>query len=137
MGTKLKTPAKRPFSQDFSGNSKTDQSFSAACDVNNIVRHYEATGIDPHIDRKALEQYGDASSIPYEESMRNVAEVQSAFASLSSLERRQHANDPQTWLEHLQALAADPEPLSDSATAPEPPPAEPPPEDSTNDKSGG
>jgi len=67
-------------SQDFSGNSKTDESFAPACDVNNIVRHYERTGIDPFIDRKAAAQYGEASTLTFADAMRIKAEMDSYLA---------------------------------------------------------
>lgn len=124
----MTTKRKRKFSQDFSGVSKTDRSFGPACDVNAIVRHYEQTGIDPYISRKAAEQFGDVSSQNYLEAMRTVADVNSAFAELPSAERHAHSNDPQQWIEHLNT-PPDPEPEiappAPSPEAPEPVPPDP------------
>lgn len=64
---------KRKYSQDFSGKSRTDASFAPACDVNNIVRHYQTTGIDPHADRIQQARYDEASTLSYEDAMRNKA----------------------------------------------------------------
>ncbi len=102
-----KTKQQRKYSQDFSGVSKTDRSFRAGCDVNNIVAHYQATGIDPYADRIPTQRFGHASSQSYEEAMRNVAEINSAFAELPSAERSLHYNDPARWIDHLNTPPAD------------------------------
>ena len=122
-----KPPAKRPFSQDFSGVGRTDKSFAPSCDVNNIVRHYEKTGIDPYMDRKLAAQFGEVDPLSYEEAMFRVAEVKSAFALLPSQERAKHSNDPKTWLESLHTLTAPTEPQEVSPLTPE----DPAPQDST------
>lgn len=75
--TMATTKRQRKYSQDFSGKSLTDQSFAPSCDVNAIVRHYEATGLDPHADRISLARYGEASTLTYEDAMRNAAELAS------------------------------------------------------------
>lgn len=71
---------KRKYSQDFSGNSLTDQSFATACDVNAIVRHYETTGIDPYQDRLKNQKFGVATVLSYEDAMRHKAELDSYTA---------------------------------------------------------
>lgn len=122
---------KRPYSQDFSGVGKTDKSFAPSCDVNNIVRHYEQTGIDPYIDRQKLARFDAVPPLTYEEAMFKVAEVKSAFALLPSQERAKHANDPTRWLEHLQAENG---PQNDSES-PITPLEDPAPQDSSEVKS--
>lgn len=67
----------RKYSQDFSGNSLTDQSFAPACDVNAIVRHYETTGVDPYADRLKNQKFGVATVLSYEDAMRHKAEFDS------------------------------------------------------------
>ena len=119
----------RPYSQDFSGNSKTDTSFGPACDVNNIVRHYENTGIDPFITRKQQERFAPASVMTFEEAMRQKAELDSAFLDLPASVRAQHANDPLTWLEYTQNPPAPEEPLEAALS----PPADPAPQGASDD----
>lgn len=109
----MKRSTKR-FAQDFSGESKTDRSFAAGCNVNNIVRHYQQTGIDPAEDRKALARFGSASSQSYEDAMRLVADIDSAFHELPSKTRAEHANDPQQWIEYLGSLGTPPDEIVDS-----------------------
>ena len=115
--------AKRPFAQDFSGESKTQQHFKDSCDVNNIVAHYQQTGVDPYADRRASQQFGFATSETYESAMRNVAEVNSAFAALPSEERALHLHDPARWL----SAQASPE-VEDPENSPPEPPQEPTPD---------
>ncbi len=87
------TKRKRKYSQDFSGKSLTDQSFTQSCDVNNIVRHYEQTGVDEFAQRKNQERFGVATTLSYEEAMRNHADVQSAIA--------ERGNDSANWGDHV------------------------------------
>ena len=70
----------RPHARDYSQGGKTDTSFGPSCDVNNIVRHYETTGIDPFPDRLAIyqkqaasQETAEASVLSYEDAMRNKA----------------------------------------------------------------
>ena len=115
------------FSQNFSGPSRTDQSFKASADVNRIIAKYIQTGIDP-APNAAPQKFGVASSKTYAETCRDIAEVNSAFAELPSAERARHSNDPAAWLESM----ATPEPQSTpeappegSETVPDAPPAPP------------
>lgn len=121
---------KRPYAQDFSGPSLTDKSFAPACDVNNIVRHYQQTGLDPHIERKKLETYGVAPTQSFSEAMRNKAELDSIFASLPDSVRAQHANNSTAWFEYLGSDEASQELLDAMAT----PPAEPAPQGASVDE---
>ncbi len=58
----------------------TDESFAPGCDVNNIVRHYETTGLDPYAERKKQERFDEASALSYEDAMRNKAAYDSYVA---------------------------------------------------------
>lgn len=73
----MTTKRKRKYAQDFSGKSLTDQSFTAACDVNNIIRHYENTGVDQYAYRKAAAHYGSVPNLTFSEAMQNKAELDS------------------------------------------------------------
>lgn len=101
------------FGQDFSGESLTDTSFAPSCDVNNIIRHYEATGFDPHAHRKELAHFGEVPSLTFSEAMQNKA----AFDSYV-------AENPQ-WREKLSdarraTIAEDgSNPLADGSEAPD------------------
>lgn len=122
----------RPFSQDFSGESLTDQSFAPATDVNTIVKHYENTGFDPYESRKRLAQFGDVPNVTYDEAMRLKAELDSSFALLPSHERAQHGNSVRQWLDYIEAQNAPEAPQEASQDSP----ADPAPQDSPEGESG-
>lgn len=109
------SPAKRPFSQDFSEGGKTQQHFKESCNVNNIIAHFAATGIDPHANRLANKTFGYASSRTFAEALRHTAEIQSQFNALPAVERSSFDNDPGRWLDALTT----PEPTPDDIVAPE------------------
>ena len=117
-------------SQDFSGESVTQQHFRASCDVNNIVAHFTQTGIDPNPEGKAAQKYGFATSKDFTESAFAVAEIRSAFADLPSHVRSLHDNDPARWIES-QATPPSEDPPKPSPEASQ---EASPPEDSTPEK---
>lgn len=124
----MTTKRSRKYAVDFSEDKhgkKTDESFASSCDVNNIIRHYEITGVDPHQDRKNNQHFGYATVVSYQDAMRQVSEIKSAFAWLPARERAKYKNDPSTWLQHSLEPEAPPEPSRS---------AKPPPEDSTDAK---
>ena len=130
------TKRKRKYGQDFSEATHgriTDSSFAPACDVNNIVAHYQKTGIDPYVDRIALARFQEASTISFEDAMRHKADLDTAFAEQPLSVRAEHDNSAIQWYESL-ATQNTAEVVLD---APEPPPAEPPPEDASPDNSEG
>lgn len=111
---------KRRYAQDFSETAHgriTDSSFAPSCDVNNIVRHYEKTGLDPHEHRLKMARYEDASTIPFEEAMRITAELDSAFASQPLSVQAEHGNSAAEWYASLAARELNQEALSASQEA--------------------
>lgn len=107
--------------------SLTHQSEAPACDINNIMKKYEKTGILEH--RNTFEgKYGDFTDAPmdYHESMNSVLAAQQMFSSLPSKIRSRFGNDPGAFvdfvgnpenIEELQkmGLAKAPEPVSEPA----------------------
>lgn len=110
---KKKQNKKRRFSQDFSGESKTQQHFAASHDVNNIINHFRVTGIDPYAERQTQQTFGYASSKSFSDAMQNVTEVQSAFAELPAHVRRGFSDDPARWLDHITKPPQDEPPFVD------------------------
>lgn len=80
--------------------SLTRQSMSAECDINNIMKKYERTGILDHQNRYEG-GYGDFTSAPenYHEAMNQIIEAQDMFLSLPAQIRKKFANDPGNYLE--------------------------------------
>lgn len=109
----------RRFAQDFSGPSMTDQSFAKETNVNHIISKYIATGIDP-APGAAPQNFGFATSKTYAEISFQMAEIDSAFASLPSGERARHSNDPAAWLDSIGTPEPDPPPETPPAAAEEP-----------------
>ena len=125
----MKRPYPR-FAQDFSGETVTQQQFTAASDINNIVASYERTGIDPYASRLENQQFGDGEYRTYQEALNNVADLNSRFHELPMAIREQYNNDPETYLSALEAQnvvkpdPTDPPPQEAPDTPPEPPPQE-------------
>ncbi len=99
----------RPYAQDFSGNSKTQQHFRDGADVNQIIRHFKSTGMDPAADRAGKQTFGYASSQTFSEALRATAEIASAFEQLPAEERSRFSNDPASWLDSLQTPELSPD----------------------------
>jgi phage internal scaffolding protein len=74
------------------GDSRTKQSFKAECDVNNILKNYNKTGIMPENFNPG--EYRDVDGIDYQESMQMVASANSMFEELPSALRKRFHNDP-------------------------------------------
>lgn len=84
--------------------SMTKQAFAEECDINNILKKYNKTGILPHL-AKADPRYGDFSTVPdYQDALNTVLHAQTQFAALPAHARDRFANDPSRFL----AFAQDP-----------------------------
>lgn len=84
---------------DFSGDpGLTDKSQAAECDVNNILKKYQQTGVLPGVDVQSL--YQDVSDAPsYHEACNIVLQAQAQFDALDAYTRQRFANDPAQFLE--------------------------------------
>lgn len=82
--------------------SMTKQSFKDECDINVIMRRYEASGILP-VPQSGEPRYADlVGSADFQEAMFAVAEARAMFAELPSRVRERFDNDPQRLLEFLE-----------------------------------
>lgn len=85
----------------FSEPTRTKQSFKAECDINNIMKRYEKTGIIEHV-AKRPPNYGDFSDVTdYQASVNKVMEAQEGFMRLPSKVRSRFQNDPGQFLEFM------------------------------------
>lgn len=84
---------------DFTGQlSMTKQSEADACDINKIVKRYEATGLLPETDKQPY--YGDFSTMEtFLEAQNIVAQGNSAFSALNATIRARFDNDPAKFLQ--------------------------------------
>lgn len=86
----------------FAGPGLTKQSFKDECDVNVIMKRYQATGILPQTLNQTMPQYADVSGVDFQEAMQTVASAQSMFQSLPSQIRSRFDNDPAKLLDFVQ-----------------------------------
>lgn len=80
--------------------SMTKQSFKEECDINNIVKRFEATGIIDHLNNRAREgMYVDLpDALDFQASLNLVAQAEAAFNSLSADLRARFDNNPEAFL---------------------------------------
>lgn len=99
----FKTQYKRPIHPGLKcdKNTRTEQHHKDSCDINNILKRFERTGILPG--QKGPGKYIDVSDLPtYQESLNIVINANDQFASLDSKIRDRFSNDPTKFLEFLQ-----------------------------------
>jgi phage internal scaffolding protein len=78
---------------------KTEQSHKKMCEIDNILRQYDKTGLITHVN-EAVAQYGDYTEInEYQDSLNMVIEAQSAFGDLPAHIRKKFGNDPGLFFE--------------------------------------
>jgi phage internal scaffolding protein len=88
------------------GESMTHQSAKEECDINNIMKKWERTGIVDHQNR-FQGQYADFTNVPenYQESLNAVLEADEMFMTLPAKIRARFGNDPGAFLD----FATDPD----------------------------
>lgn len=126
--------------------SMTKQSFKEECDINNIVKRFELTGVIDHLNQKAREGvYTDLPDpLDFQGALELVREAQDAFNSLPADIRARFQNDPEAFLsftsdpsnqdemiklglavDNRPPAAAGSQPLEPPAAVPVPPPVPP------------
>jgi len=93
----------------FQKPTRAKQSFSAECDINNIMRKFEKTGVIEHV-KEHGGRYGDFLAAPqdYHAACNQVATAQEMFESLPSKVRKAFDNDPGEFLATVDAAENDP-----------------------------
>lgn len=83
----------------FPDASRTKQADKDSCDINQIMKRFEKTGVLPEM-IKGNPQYGDFSSgLSYQESLNIVMHAQEQFNALSARVRERFGNDPKVFLD--------------------------------------
>jgi phage internal scaffolding protein len=81
--------------------SVTKQSFKDECDINNILRQYQMTGVISHLN-EAQPQYADLPDpIDYQDALHQVQAAEAAFYRLPKEVRERYGNDPAGLLQAL------------------------------------
>lgn len=88
----------RKFAKIFHGESLTETSHKAECDINNIMARYVRTGTLDHINQYEG-QYLDCPTDDYFAAETKVAAARSMFEELPSRMRRHFHDDPATFLQ--------------------------------------
>lgn len=92
-----------PIRRDKDGKviTRTKQSFKEECDINNIVRRSEKTGILPQATRQAIYgEFDDAGT--YYDAMLVVVRAREQFENLPARVRARFANSPENFLEFVE-----------------------------------
>lgn len=91
-------PSRRRVSLDCGDQLITKQSHKAECDIHNILKQYQRTGIITHV-QSARPQYTDLpSDVDFQTAMNTILAAESAFAGLPAAVRNYFSNDPQAFL---------------------------------------
>jgi phage internal scaffolding protein len=90
--------SRKRVSLDTGKESMTQQNFKKECDINNIMRKYQKTGLVDHV-AKYQGDYSDVSNVPtYHEALGIIQSAHTAFDSLPSNIRKKFENDPGKFL---------------------------------------
>jgi phage internal scaffolding protein len=94
----------RPGRQDEDGKPIyfTQQHSKDACDVNSIIRRYEAGELISHVSRFEG-TYGDVPSVDYHDALTLVTNAMSLFQELPSNIRKRFKNDPAELLKFMES----------------------------------
>lgn len=84
---------RRRVQKEIVGPSATKQSFKEECDINNIMKHYQNTGVLEHVNRQQP-RFGFVPALDLQEALTLVSEADEAFAGLSAEVRKRFENDP-------------------------------------------
>lgn len=84
--------------QPVGGPSRTKQAFKEECDINNILRKYEKTGLLTHVAAYNGRYEDLPDPIDYQEALHQLRDAEAAFMSLPSRLRRDFNNDPAAFL---------------------------------------
>lgn len=80
---------------------RTKQSMKDECDINNIMKKFQTTGLVTFVNEHQP-QYSDATSIEFQAAMELVAAADSMFEELPSTWRARFENDPAQFLRFVE-----------------------------------
>lgn len=82
---------------EFGDVSRTRQEFQMECDVNELMRRFEKTGMFPSNGR--VPRYLDCEGIPnFQDAMQLMIDGEAAFMQLPAVVRKEFDNDPQAFV---------------------------------------
>lgn len=96
------TQERRRVSVTPKGKSLTEQAHAKSCDIHNIMKRYEKTGIIDHVSKHSAEYGNFPTGLDFHNCMNVIAEANSMFESLPAEIRADHENDPARFLDWIQ-----------------------------------
>jgi len=106
------------------GETRTKQSFKAECDINNLLKKYQKTGMIDHVNKYEGEYVDLSNPVDYQTALNVLIAAQARFDSLPSSVRKRFGNDPGEFVQFV----SDPnnkEALYELGLATRPAPADP------------
>lgn len=93
----------RPGKIDEEGNIEytTEQHHKKECDVNQIIRKYDKTGLILHVS-KFEAKYGNLTGLDFQNMMNTITHAQSMFQQLPSEIRNRFKNDPGALIQFME-----------------------------------
>lgn len=91
-----------PVDTDTGDEMVTKQSHKDECDIHNILRSYQQTGVIQHINDRSPIFDDLPSDLDYQASMNLMLDAQAAFAALPAKVRDHYHNDPARFLAAFQ-----------------------------------
>lgn len=88
---------KNKVSQTFAATGRTKQSFREECDINNIMKKFQVTGLVNAVN-KHQPQYGDVTGVDFQSAMTTIVKAEQMFGDLPSSVRKRFQNDPAEFL---------------------------------------
>lgn len=96
---KPRAAEKRKYQKKFTKPTMTKQAMADECDINNIMRKFEKTGILTHV-RRHGGNYGDFTNAPqsYHEAYQQILDAEEMFMEIPASIRKKFDNDPGKFL---------------------------------------
>lgn len=86
-----------------SGVSRTRQEFAAECDINNIMKKYQKTGVLSHFSPRQPQYLDLGDGVPdLMTAMNTVLVAERAFSQLPAVVRKEFDNDPTRFVDYAQ-----------------------------------
>lgn len=80
----------------------TKQAMKAECDIHNILRQYQRTGIITHITQRQARYMDLPDELDFQAAQNTIIQAEAAFASLPAKVRDSFDNDPAAFLAAVQ-----------------------------------
>lgn len=102
----FRTDKRRASRVDFSNDpGLTEQSHKAACDIHNIMRKAQKTGLVDHVNEYKGSYMAMPNSVDFHEHMNIIAQANEMFESVPAEIRKKFGNDPGAFVDFMQDAA--------------------------------